>query len=681
ARCPGHADDRASLSISAGDDGRTLLHCHAGCALDAILGKVGLTKRDLFSSNGDGRAPTAKREVAVYDYRDEQGDLLFQVVRFDPKDFRQRRPKEGGGWEWKLGDTKRVLFRLPELLAADPAATVFVVEGEKDCDRLAALGLVATTCCGGAGKWRAEYNVHFAGRPVVVLPDADAPGRKHAQQVAAALHGTAASVKVVKLPGIADKGDVSDWLDAGRTTDELTKLVDATPEWAPTAEPVVIGADFPLTDTGLAERFAAKHKENVRYCYPWKSYLVFDGRRWDRDSAAQVEQFAKETVRSILREAADEGDDDARKALVKFARQSESALRRSAMLRLAQSETGIPIKPDVLDRDPWILNCPNGTIDLQTGELRQHRRENYLTKLCPTEYDPAALCPTWLKTLDRCFSQDYELIDFVQRFAGYFLTGDVSEQSLCIWYGVGANGKSTILNSLMEMMGADYSMKAGGDLLMTKRNESHPTALTDLAGRRFIAAIETAEGHKLAETLVKELVGGDPIRARRMREDYWQFDPTHKVVLACNHRPIVRGTDIAIWRRIKLVPFGVVIPPDERDKQLPAKLRDELPGILAWCVRGCLDWQRIGLGEPAAVINATAEYQSAEDVLLNFIGECCTQGDVLVRASNLLAAYKEWSGDKYMTAKRFGRMLNERGVERYTNNGVWYRGIGLTTEG
>src|SRR5208283_4668705 len=229
-----------------------------------------------------------------------------------------------------------------------------------------------------------------------------------------------------------------------------------------------------------------------------------------------------------------------------------------------------------------------------------------------------AVCRTWLAVLEKIFNRDSEVIGYLQRFTGYSLTGDVSEQVLNIWHGVGANGKSTVANTIMEMLGSDYAMKAAADLLLAKWDNDHPTALTDLHGKRFVACIETDDGRRLAEALVKELTGGDPIRARRMREDFWQFMPTHKVVLACNHRPTVRGTDHAIWRRLKLVPFNVVIPPNERDKQLPAKLRDELPGILAWAVRGCLDWQRHGLEDPKAIIAATADYQNAEDVLLNF---------------------------------------------------------------
>ena len=440
------------------------------------------------------------------------------------------------------------------------------------------------------------------------------------------------------------------------------------------------GEAFPLTDTGLAERFALQHGDDVRYCFAWAKWLCWDGTRWKIDDGGAIDQLGKQTVRSILHEAAEEPDDERREAIVKFAHASESAVRRDAMIKLARSEPPIPIGPDALDKDSLILNCPNGRLDLRTGQLCEHRREDFITKLCPVEYDPKSPCPTWLETLNRILDRNCELIEFLQRFVGYCLTGDVSEQILNIWHGTGSNGKSTVLNTLMEMLGPDYSMKAGADLLLMKRNTDHPTALTDLHGRRLVACIETDDGRRLAEALVKELTGGDPIRARRMKEDFWQFMPTHKVVLACNHKPDVRGTDHGIWRRLKLVPFNVVIPKKERDKQLPAKLRAGLPGILAWAVRGCLDWQRYGLGEPKAVIEATACYQTAEDMLLNFIRECCVMGpDAKVKASALLAALKEWSGDKRITAKHLAAELTKRGVQRYTSNGVWYRGLGLMT--
>ncbi len=344
----------------------------------------------------------------------------------------------------------------------------------------------------------------------------------------------------------------------------------------------------PLTDSGNAERFADQHGDKVRYCYPWNGYLAYDGARWARDCVGAVEQLAKQTARSILKEASGESDDDRRKALVKYATRSESGQSRASMLRLAQSEPGIPIMPEQLDQDVWALNCPNGTIDLRTGNLRPHRREDHITKLCHVVYDSDATCPRWIEFQDRICDGHESLIAFKQRFYGYCLTGDVSEQVLLILYGGGANGKSTEVNTFLRLLGEDYAMKAPADFLMVKRGE-HPTAQAGLYGMRFVACVETDEGRRFAESMVKDLTGSERIRARRMREDFWEFDPTHKIILASNHKPTVRGTDHAIWRRIRLVPFAVTIPESEQDKSLPGKLLTELPGILAWCVRGCLD--------------------------------------------------------------------------------------------
>ena len=244
--CPVHeADGKAhkpSLSIDQGDDGRALICCRAGCQTESIVKALGMGMQDLFPATngaaiGNGRKAPGKIE-ATYDYRDERGELLFQVVRYKPKDFRQRRPEEGGGWNWSVKGVRQVPYRLPELLAAEAQQAVLVVEGEKDAGRLAKLGLVATTNAGGAGKWKPELSEYLKGRRVVVLPDNDEPGRQHAEKVAGSLFGVASSLRIVHLPGLAEKGDVSDWLDHGGTRQELLDLVEATPEWKPTATTV-----------------------------------------------------------------------------------------------------------------------------------------------------------------------------------------------------------------------------------------------------------------------------------------------------------------------------------------------------------------------------------------------------------------------------------------------------------
>jgi len=437
------------------------------------------------------------------------------------------------------------------------------------------------------------------------------------------------------------------------------------------------------TDLGNAQRFARRHSRSLRYCWPWRKWLVWDGRRWTIDDDAEVMRMAKDTVRSIYREAANTQNDQERQSLTKHARTSEDARRIRAMIDLARSEDGIPIEPAALDSNSWMLNCRNGTVDLQTGEMRSHEPSSYITKLAPVAYDPTAECPTWIAFLDRIFDANTDLIAFTQRLLGYCLTGDVSEQVLPILWGTGANGKSTMLGAVMETLGEDYAIKAAPELVMMKR-DAHPTERADLFGKRVVACIETEGGRRLAETMVKELTGSDIIRARRMREDHWQFNPTHKILLATNHKPEIRGTDHAIWRRIRLLPFEVTIPDDQRDRRMPERLRREMPGILAWCVRGCLDWQEHGLGTPDEVRQATSDYRDQQDVLGAFISDrCITHPDAKSKASELYKAYMAWcvdANEKPTTLQLFGEAMTAKGY-RVEKRGIkWRLGIGLRTD-
>jgi putative DNA primase/helicase len=435
-----------------------------------------------------------------------------------------------------------------------------------------------------------------------------------------------------------------------------------------------------LTDYGNAERFVDEHGSRVRWCGPWGKWLIFDGKRWIRDDTGEVERLMKATVRRIYAEAAEAEESQERKAIADHAKRSESAKRINDALRLVRSEPGIPVLPRQLDAVPWALNVLNGTVDLRTGELRPHDREDLLSKLAPVEYNPDARASTFEAFMARILPSE-ALRRFLQRAIGYAAAGVVSEEILVILYGVGANGKSTLVNVVMEALG-DYAMQAAPDLLLAKKG-SHPTELADLFGARFVASVETDEGKRLAEGLVKQLTGRDPIKARRMREDFWQFQPTHTVFLATNHRPEVKGTDHAIWRRLKLAPFEVTIPEAEQDKGLPEKLREELPGILAWIVRGCREWQRDGLGEPEEVRSATTSYRADMDVLAGFIEDrCVVDLDAWTKFADLYAGYQDWcdeSGEKAETKRRFGTRLKERGFEpeRGTGNAPIRRGIGL----
>jgi len=441
---------------------------------------------------------------------------------------------------------------------------------------------------------------------------------------------------------------------------------------------------FNLTDLGNAKRLVTRHGDDLRYVHPWGKWLAWDGRRWAVDATGEVERRAVETVASIYAEAANADDPDERKAIARHAERSEARGRIDAMIALARSRPGIPAMPDDLDADPWALNAQNGTIDLRTGVLREHRREDLITKVMPVEYDAAAQAPIFERFLNRILPQE-AVRGFLQRAVGYAATGVAREEMLPILHGPGANGKSTLTGVLLETLG-DYAIQAAPDLLMLKKG-AHPTELADLFGARFVVCMENEEGRRLAESLVKHITGRDRLKARRMREDFWEFDPTHTVFLGTNHRPEVRGTDHAIWRRLKLIPFDVTIPEAEQDKTLPETLRGELPGIVAWVVRGCIEYQRGGLGEPERVRDATKGYRSDMDPLEAFIDECCVvRPDVWCNFGDLYDAYTQWceGAREYPVKKRrFADRLTERGLDRDVGtDGVKIRrGIALRHDG
>ncbi|HLI51013.1 MAG TPA: phage/plasmid primase, P4 family, partial [Thermomicrobiaceae bacterium] len=357
---------------------------------------------------------------------------------------------------------------------------------------------------------------------------------------------------------------------------------------------------FPLSDLGNAERLIARSGADMRYCDLWKRWLVWDMTHWRTDDTLRVASLAKTAVRHIYDEVGLVEDSEERKRLAKFAIASESSSRIKAMLELGQSEPGVPVTPDDLDADSWLLTATNGTIDLRTGALGPHDRAHLITKAVNAPYDPTADCPVFLAFLRQIMAGDEEMTGFLQRAIGYSLTGSIREQVAFIAWGAGSNGKSTLFDLLLDLLG-DYAMQTPTDTLMAKRQDAIPNDVARLRGARFVAAVETEDGRRLSEPLVKQLTGGDRVTARFMRAEWFEFSPTFKLWLATNHKPVIRGTDHAIWRRIRLIPFTVTIAEADQDKELPAKLRAEMPGILRWAIDGCLSWQRDGLGVPEAV--------------------------------------------------------------------------------
>jgi putative DNA primase/helicase len=396
-------------------------------------------------------------------------------------------------------------------------------------------------------------------------------------------------------------------------------------------------------------------------------------------------RLAKDTARSIFEEAKEAHSDAAANQLGKWASSSLSESKLRAMISLCQSEPGIPVLPDELDASPDLLNVLNGTIDLRSGKLREHRREDLITRVAPVEYDPDANAPAWETFLERVLPGE-ELRAFVQRALGYSATGDTSEQCMFINHGGGANGKSTFQEAISAALG-EYSMRTPTEMLLARRSDGVPNDVARLKGARFVSASETEEGRRLAESRIKDLTGQDTITARFMKAEWFDFAPTHKLWLSTNHKPEIRGTDAAIWRRIRLVPWTVSIPPADQDKKLPEKLRSELPGILTWVVRGCLQWRREGLQAPDEVRKATGAYRVEMDVLAGFLADCCEFGtDHWEYAKDLYESYKRWcdeNGERPEPQRKFGGRLGERGFQRDRGGsrgaGIW-RGVRLTEE-
>lgn len=461
--------------------------------------------------------------------------------------------------------------------------------------------------------------------------------------------------------------------------DEVRGIARGITRYPPAAFPESV--DCHLTDCGNAQRLVRQHGQDLHYVSPWGTWFIWNGQCWVKDQTGEVVRRAKRTVAWLHEEAAGLQEDQ-QKAHAQHAKKSEGEARINAMISLTKSEPTIPLMPGRFDANPWLLNCPNGTLDLKPGHLYPHRREDCLSKIIPVPYDPVAACPLWIEFLTRITGGNPALMSFLQRSVGYALTGDTSEQVMFLLYGTGANGKTTFLETIRAILGS-YAITADMSTFLARQGDPIRNDVARLVGARFVSAVEAERGRRLAEVLIKQLTGGDSMTARFLYHEFFEFQPTFKLFVAVNHKPVIGGADPAIWRRMRLIPFTVTIPERERDKGLPAKLRTELPGILAWAVQGCRAWQADGLGLPQEIRDATDSYREEMDVLAGFLGESCVEGpQYQVSAMDLYAAYIAWcqgAQEKLLSKQAFGGHLREHGLTAKKSTGgryVW-DGIGL----
>lgn len=612
--------------------------------------------------------------TAKWDYLDEAGHLIAVVYRYDPPgQKKQFRPWDAKRRKMTPPDP-RPLYNQPGMASA---AQVVLVEGEKCAQALIEAGIVATTAMHGANAPvdKTDWSP-LSGKSVLIWPDRDKPGWEYATVAAQAiLSAGAKSCHILYPPEEATEGwDAADAIAEG--FDVATFLTHGPRlqmhDVADDVDPVVSSDESVWgTEDALALSFTRRYHRDWRYVAAWGRWLVWDGQRWRTEDTLA----ATDLIRSVCRQTAVRADNP------KIAAKLASASTVGGVERLARADRRHAATTDEWDADPWLLNTPGGVVDLKTGRMRPHDRADRMTKI--TTATPSGDCPTWKQFIDEVTGGDKELQAYLQRMVGYALTGSTQEHALFFLYGTGANGKSVFVNTLATILG-DYATNAPMDTFMETRTDRHPTDMAGLRGARFVAAIETEQGKRWAESKLKNLTGGDKIAARFMRQDFFEFFPQFKLFVAGNHKPAIRNIDEAMKRRLHLIPFTITVPPERRDKNLQHKLLAERDGILAWAVQGCLDWQRHGrLDPPQRVVDATEEYFEAEDALGRWLDERCVRTpNAKSLTAELFSDWKQWAdaaGEFTGSQKRFADLLLNRGLDKWRNGmGLrGFQGIGL----
>lgn len=644
----------------------------------------------------------------TWPYYDQERRVLCYVCRFTTSDGgKDIMPltwcvNENGAkaWQWRGLPLPRPIYGLDGLVN-HPEKPVLIVEGEK-CAAFVPDGYVPISWIGGSNAVGKIDWSPLTGRDIVIWPDNDEPGVKAAYEIARLVSGIARSVRICDPPANEKQGfDIADaWADGYWSHDQIHRYLQAAKEYTtdepdhatnipiytpPSPGTAAAMESYRHTDLGAAMLFADLYGAEIRYNEkPFKAWFWYDGVRWREDTSNRVYDFVDRMIKFLHGEVA-KLEYEKRKPLATWALKLENMARQKALVAKAETLQRIAVGQDEFDRNGWLFNCLNCTLDLESGEVvrHDHTANDYITNLAPVVYDPAAVCPDWLKFIAKIFP-DEDLQAFIRRAVGYSLVDDVSEQVLFFAFGTGANGKSVFFEALKYLLG-DYAGKAPTEMLMVQQFSQIPTDVADLRGKRFVVASEVDEGKRWAESRLKDLTGGDTIKARRMREDFFEFRQTHKLWVFGNHKPILKGSDEGIKRRMRIVPFTVRIPDEEQIPlgQLLKMFRAEASGILNWALEGYIRWREIGLGKPAAVEDATQEYFDENDILKQFIEDRCEENKAFtIEAKKLYEAYRKWceqNGYRYLASRAFYRVLEEHGLDKRNGSGnkVMIDGIAL----
>ncbi|MFR5594659.1 MAG: phage/plasmid primase, P4 family [Clostridium perfringens] len=729
AKCPCHNDKNASLTISYNSkEEKTMLYCHAGCNTNDILESVGLKMSDLFDKPlevEDKHKSAFEKDIeAIYKFYDENGDLAYEKIRKKGKKFLHRRYIDGetvwgmeegiytetfpGSKSWSIKERpgakkayypgqEQLLYNLPNVIKGiKEGQTIFITEGEKDSDSLITRGLIATTTSIGATKgdlgkkWPSRFNSFFKGANVVLLPDNDEPGKRFMEHIAIELKNIANNIKIVELPDLSKKEDITDWLEYGNDIYDLQALVKRTDEFIEFKGNIIY--DYNWSDVGNAERLISLHGKDIKFNVNSGKWYVWNGVNWELDNSFKVENLYRTVLRRFQNAIPNINISDDEIATKKQQEKAKSFVLRNetdgkikSVLNQAKTFKGINFMES--DKDDYLFNTPNGTINLRDLSQKKHDRKDLITQCSNYSFNRENdKCPNWIAFLNRIFCGDQELINYVQKAVGYSLTGDMSEQCLFMLWGGGANGKSTFVKALEDIMGT-YAATIKGETLMEKNGQDGARGdLARLTNKRVVIASELQEGQVFNEPLLKVLSAGETLPVRFMYQEEFMLKPKFKLWIMTNKKPKVKGNDHGIWRRWRMIPFKYKFTEKEKDPNFyEEKLKPELEGILLWAITGYQMWKKEGFEAPKEVMEAVEDYKMDMDQVARFIEDCCKVGEGYeCTGSAMYDEYINWciaEGENYkMTNHKLARDLKEKGfVNKRDMNGKKWIGIGVNS--